>query len=98
MSILNNLAALAAGTGKGYRAGEALDREISEMRRKALLEERQTRVQEQEAATRDVLSRAQAESERAQARESGIKSDEMLRRSHYLTSPFPSKLTFDTMG
>lgn len=59
MSIFDALAIAGAGVGRGVRQGQAIRREIAEARRKALLEERQQRVQEKEADTIAEFRRAQ---------------------------------------
>jgi hypothetical protein len=58
MSIWNALSIGAAGVGRGYRAGQALEREMAEMKRKALLEEREAQLRERSQTTQDALAQS----------------------------------------
>jgi len=58
-SILGAISLIGSGVGSGYRASEALQRELAEARRKALLEEREQVVKEKSAATEELYRKSQ---------------------------------------
>ena len=59
MSILNALSVFAAGAGRGYRAREETNRQVAEIKRKALLEERDQQIREAAQRTQQQLAQQQ---------------------------------------
>jgi hypothetical protein len=59
MGIWDALSIGAAGVGRGYRSGQELERQMAEMKRKALLEERDAQIRERSQATQDALAQSQ---------------------------------------
>lgn len=99
MSILNAVSILGAGVGRGYQASQALQREIAEARRKALIEERETSVRERQADTERMLREAQVREADENVLTSRGTREEADRRRRYLQTPVSgSKFNLDLMG
>lgn len=59
MGVLDALTILGSGIGRGYRGSQELQRQMAEERRKALLDEREQIVKEQQARSQQALNDAQ---------------------------------------
>lgn len=63
MGVLDALTILGAGIGRGYRGSQELQRQMAEEKRKALLDEREQILREQNARSQQALQEAQIQTE-----------------------------------
>lgn len=72
MSILNALSVFAGGAAQGYRAREETNRQIAEVKRKALLEEREQQIREAAQRTQESLAKQQILESQANVTKTGV--------------------------